>query len=71
MATIEWYDPEAGCFRKERFSGEQPPHVTQAIARAERYQVLRAQGFQHESACAQLDAEAEAARPRAQEVHEV
>lgn len=64
MALIEWYDPEAQCTRKERFSGAQPEHVTQALLRAQRYELLRAQGTKHESAVAQLDAEAEAAEAR-------
>jgi hypothetical protein len=67
MATIEWYDPEAGCFRKARFTGSEPKHVTQAIARAERYQVLVSQGAKHESAVAQLDAEADAEARHQQE----
>lgn len=59
MATIEFYDPEAACFRKVRFSGEQPQHVTQALDRARRFQVLEAQGIPREQATAQLDAEDE------------
>jgi len=62
MATIEWYDPEAGCVRKARFQGEQPEHVTQALYRAEKYELLRAQGTKHEAAVAQLDREAAKAR---------
>lgn len=56
MATVEWYDPEAQCVRKERFSGEEPPHVRQAVERAHRFQVALDQGADHEGAKALCDA---------------
>lgn len=63
MATVEWFDPEAQCTRRVRFAnGQQPEEVTEALARAHRYELLKAQGIKHESAVAQLDAEAEARR---------
>lgn len=55
MATIEFYDPEAACVRKVRFSGEQPEHVTKALERARRFEVLTAQGVGREEATAILD----------------
>jgi hypothetical protein len=61
MATIEWYDPETQCVKKARFQGEQPEHVTEALYRAQKYELLRAQGTKHEAAVAQLDREAEKA----------